>query len=71
MTVLNDMDRCHLVRNVVDRVPQTGGRGIALKQPLENKRVEHKQYINKYGQDKREFRDWRWGTRRAADGGAT
>jgi len=71
MTVLNDMDRFHLVMDVIDRVPHTGARGIALKQQLEDKRIEHKRYINKHGRDMPEIRDWRWGTRRAADGGAT
>jgi len=71
MTVLNDMDRFHLVIDVIDRVSQTGARAIALKQHLEDKRVEHRRYITKYGQDIPEIRDWRWGPRRAADGGAT
>ena len=71
MTVLNDMDRLHLVMDVIDRVPQAGARGIALKPQLEDKRAEHKRYIEKYGQDMPEIRDWRWGARGAADGGAT
>ncbi len=71
MTVLNDMDRFHLVMDVIDRVKHTGARGIALKQQLKDKRVEHKRYINKFGQDMPEIRDWRWGTTRIADGGAT
>jgi len=71
MTVLNDMDRFHLVMDVIARVPQTGDKGVALKQQLEEKLVEHERYINKYGQDMPEIRDWRWGTRRAADGRAT
>jgi xylulose-5-phosphate/fructose-6-phosphate phosphoketolase len=71
MTVLNDMDRFHLVIDVIDRVPQTGARGIALKQQLVEKRVEHKRYVEKYGQDMPEIRDWRWGAPRAAGGGAT
>jgi xylulose-5-phosphate/fructose-6-phosphate phosphoketolase len=71
MTVLNDMDRFHLVMDVIDRVSQTGARGIALRQQLNDKRIEHKRYIKKYGQDMPEIRDWRWGARRPADGGAT
>jgi xylulose-5-phosphate/fructose-6-phosphate phosphoketolase len=70
MTVLNDMDRFHLVMDVIDRVPQAGDRGIALKQQLKEKRIEHKRYIEKHGQDMPEIRDWRWGARRAAGGGA-
>ncbi|MGM0952218.1 MAG: phosphoketolase family protein [Pseudomonadota bacterium] len=61
MTVLNDMDRFHLVIDVINRVPQTGARGIALKHELMEKRAEHRQYIRKYGQDMPEIRDWRWG----------
>jgi xylulose-5-phosphate/fructose-6-phosphate phosphoketolase len=71
MTVLNDMDRFHLVMDVIDRVSHTGARGIALKRELENKRTEHKRYISQHGQDMPEIRDWRWGARRGADGGAT
>jgi xylulose-5-phosphate/fructose-6-phosphate phosphoketolase len=71
MTVRNDMDRFHLVTDVIDRVPQAGARGIALKERLREKLVEHKRYINRYGQDMPEIRDWQWGTTRAAGGGAT
>lgn len=61
MTVLNDMDRFHLVMDVIDRVPQTGDNGVALRQQLKEKRIEHKRHINKHGQDMPEVRDWRWG----------
>ena len=61
MTVLNDLDRFHLVMDTIDRVPQTGDKGIYLKQQLKDKLIEHKQYINKYGQDMPEIRDWKWG----------
>jgi xylulose-5-phosphate/fructose-6-phosphate phosphoketolase len=60
MTVLNDLDRFHLVMDTIDRLPQTGDQGIALKQQLEGKLVAHKQYINKYGQDLPEIRNWTW-----------
>jgi xylulose-5-phosphate/fructose-6-phosphate phosphoketolase len=60
MTVLNDMDRFHLVMDVIDRVPETGEWGIALKQQLYDKRIEHKRYITTYGQDMPEIRDWKW-----------
>ena len=60
MTVLNDLDRFHLVMDTVDRVPQTGEKGIYLKQQLSDKLVEHKQYIDKYGEDMPEIRDWKW-----------
>ncbi len=60
MTVLNDLDRFHLVMDTIDRLPQTGDRGIYLKQQLEDKLIEHKQYIAKYGQDMPEIRNWKW-----------
>jgi len=60
MTVLNDMDRFHLVMDVIGRVPQTGEKGIYLKQQLKDKLVEHRQYISKYGQDLPEIREWAW-----------
>lgn len=60
MAMALDMDRFHLVMDVIDRVPQAGARGIALKQELENKRTEHKRYINQHGQDMPEIRNWKW-----------
>ena len=61
MTVVNDLDRFHLVMDAIDRLPQTGDKGIYLKQQLKDKLIEHKQYINKYGQDMPEIREWTWG----------
>ncbi len=60
MTVLNDLDRFHLVMDTIDRLPQTGDKGIYLKQQLKDKLIEHKQYICKYGQDMPEIRGWKW-----------
>lgn len=60
MTVLNDLDRFHLVMDTIDRVPQSGEKGIYLKQQLKDKLIEHKQYINKHGQDMPEIRNWKW-----------
>jgi xylulose-5-phosphate/fructose-6-phosphate phosphoketolase len=60
MTVLNDMDRFHLVIDTIDRLPQTGGEGASLKQILRDKLVEHRQYIDANGQDMPEIRNWRW-----------
>lgn len=61
MTVLNEMDRFHLVMDAIDRLPQTGSRGTHLKQKLQDKLIEHKAYICKNGEDMPEIRDWKWG----------
>ena len=60
MTVLNDMDRFHLVMDVIDRLPQCGSKGVYLKQQLQNKLIEHKRYIDTFGQDLLEIRNWKW-----------
>ena len=65
MTVMNEMDRFHLVMDVIARLPQTGEAGIALRGELAGKLVEHRLYIEKYGQDMPEIRNWKWdGSRR-------
>jgi xylulose-5-phosphate/fructose-6-phosphate phosphoketolase len=46
--------------DAVDRLPQTADKGIDLKQHLKDKLIEHKQYIDKYGQDLPEIRNWKW-----------
>jgi xylulose-5-phosphate/fructose-6-phosphate phosphoketolase len=60
MPVQNELDRFHLVIDVINRLPQTGTKGTYLKQELQNKLVEHKQYIHKYGEDMPEVRNWKW-----------
>jgi xylulose-5-phosphate/fructose-6-phosphate phosphoketolase len=71
MTVLNELDRFHLVIDVVDRVPQTGDQGIALKKQLLEKLIEHRQYIAKNGQDLPEIRNWKWRSERLPGTAAT
>ena len=63
MTVLNDLDRFHLAMDAVDRTPQTGAAGAALKRSLHEKLLEHKRYIDANGQDMPEIRDWKWRAR--------
>jgi len=61
MTVLNEMDRFHLVIDVIDRLPQTGTKGVYLKQLLQDKLIEHKHYIGVHGKDMPEILNWKWG----------
>jgi len=61
MTVLNELDRFDLVMDAIDRLPQTGEVGIDLKRTLKDKLYSHKQYIDKYGEDMPEIRNWKWG----------
>ena len=63
MTVLNDLDRFHLVMDTIDRLPQTGSKGAALKQQLRDKLIMHKDYIGKNGEDLPEVRCWQWKVR--------
>jgi xylulose-5-phosphate/fructose-6-phosphate phosphoketolase len=60
MTVLNDLDRFHLVMDVVDRVPKLSPKGAYLKQLMRDKLIDHKRYIRQYGEDMPEIRDWHW-----------
>ena len=60
MTVLNELDRFHLVMDVLDRLPQLGNTGAYLKQGLKDKLIEHKQYIFRNGEDMPEIQNWTW-----------
>lgn len=63
MTVLNELDRYHLVQDVIDRLPQLRNRMAYLKQEMQDKLIAHRQYINTYGQDMPEVRNWTWENR--------
>ncbi len=60
MAVRNDLDRFHLVEDVIDRVPTLGYRAAHLKQAMRDKRVDHVQYIRSYGEDMPEVLEWKW-----------
>jgi xylulose-5-phosphate/fructose-6-phosphate phosphoketolase len=60
MTVLNELDRFHLVMDVIDRVPALGPKAAYAKQALIGKLIEHKIYVNEHGEDLPEIRNWKW-----------
>ena len=60
MAVLNDLDRYHLVADVVDRVPKLGYRAAHLKQQMRDKLTGHRRYIVEHGEDMPEIRYWKW-----------
>ncbi len=60
MTVLNDLDRFHLVADVAERVPRLGPISAYIRQYVRDRLVEHKQFVVRYGEDMPEIRDWKW-----------
>ncbi|MBS0629928.1 MAG: phosphoketolase family protein [Verrucomicrobia bacterium] len=58
--VMNDLDRFHLVADVIDRVPKLGSKAAYVKQAIHDKLIEHKQYVREYGEDMPEIRNWKW-----------
>jgi xylulose-5-phosphate/fructose-6-phosphate phosphoketolase len=70
MVVLNDLDRFHLAADVIDRVPQLGPRAAYVKQALRDKLLDHKEYIQKHGDDMPEIKDWKWAGYDMAPSGA-
>ena len=60
MVVMNDLDRFHLVADVVDRVPQLRQRAAYVKQYVRDKLIDHHHYTRQHGEDMPEIRDWKW-----------
>jgi xylulose-5-phosphate/fructose-6-phosphate phosphoketolase len=60
MVMLNDMDRFHLVMDVIDRVPGLGIRHAALRQQMADERLRHRAYTREHGDDPADVRDWTW-----------
>jgi xylulose-5-phosphate/fructose-6-phosphate phosphoketolase len=60
MLVRNDLDRLHLVSDVIDRVPKLGSMAAYARQLIRDRLIDHKQYIATFGDDPHEIRDWKW-----------
>jgi xylulose-5-phosphate/fructose-6-phosphate phosphoketolase len=60
MVMRNDLDRFHLVMDVIDRVPGLGSHAASLRQHLEDERLRARAYTREYGEDPAEISDWRW-----------
>ena len=58
MTVMNEIDRYHLAMDVYDRVPRLCNMAALAKQRLQARLIEHKEYIERVGDDMPEIRDW-------------
>ncbi len=63
MLVRNDMDRFHLVMDVIDRVPGLGTRAAHVRQHMVDERTRHEIYVRTHGEDLPEIRDWKWTAR--------
>ncbi len=60
MVVMNDLDRFHLVMDVIDRVPSLGAKAAHVRQHMQNMRTDHSAYIREYGDDMPVVKDWKW-----------
>ena len=60
MVVRNDLDRFHLVSDVIDRVPTLGASAAHVKQHMRDKRIQNRQYIVQHGEDMPEVLEWKW-----------
>ena len=70
MVVMNDLDRFHLVGDVIDRLPQLGSSAGYVKQAMREKLLDHKHYVSEHGDDMPEVRDWKWGRKGSHSGRA-
>ncbi|HSR22494.1 MAG TPA: phosphoketolase family protein, partial [Candidatus Eisenbacteria bacterium] len=60
MVMLNDLDRFHLVMDVIDRVPGLGSRAARLRQDMVDERLRHRAYTRVHGEDPPDITDWAW-----------
>jgi len=60
MVMLNDLDRFHLVMDVIDRVPSLGSKAAHVRQKMTDLRLHHRQYTRDHGEDSPEIRNWAW-----------
>ncbi len=60
IVMLNDLDRFHLVMDVIDRVPGLGERAAGLRQAMVDERLRHRAYTREVGDDMPDVRDWTW-----------
>jgi len=71
MCVHNDLDRFHLVKDVIDRVPQLGARAAYVQQAVRDALIDHKEYIYEHGEDAPQISGWTWGQRKPTSGRAS
>jgi xylulose-5-phosphate/fructose-6-phosphate phosphoketolase len=60
MVMLNNLDRFHLVMDVIDRVPGLAQRAAGLRQHMADERLRHRAYTRQVGDDAPDVRDWEW-----------
>ena len=60
LVMLNDLDRFHLVMDVIDRVPGLGSKAAHVRQHMEDERLRHRQYTREFGEDPADIRNWVW-----------
>ncbi len=60
ITAPHNLNRFRFAIDASDRLPQTGTKGFCVKQQLSEKLLEHKQHIDKHGEDRPEVRNWKW-----------